>query len=149
VDWVKFVVAQQPLTYTIWTAAETGWLVDTILTLYEYYDTNDISELWFNDDDLTNPPFSRITWPFTATGTYFAKAAHRAGAGGWCVPDYYYKLAIITSTNSTFSSPPEGVASLSPGLAHSVHHLPMLWERTDIFLPVYRKEWDGLKRFRP
>jgi hypothetical protein len=48
------------------------------------------------------------------------------------------------------SSPrPEGMASLIPGLAHLAHRLQIMYERMDIFLPLYWKEWDGLRRSRP
>jgi len=45
---------------------------DTVLTLY---DTNGAAPLEENDDDLSNPPASKIDWLCSTTGTYFVKAA--------------------------------------------------------------------------
>ncbi|MFQ5814438.1 MAG: hypothetical protein ACE5I2_14770, partial [Anaerolineae bacterium] len=136
VDWVKFVA--QPLTYTIWTTPTIGVFgPDTTLTLY---DTDGTSQLAYNDDDPANFPFSRITRHFTATGTYFVKAAHFNPEAGGCEPEYRYTLAITKTSLSSLR--PEGVAHLAP-------RLQMMYERTDIFLPLYWKEWDGLRHFRP
>ena len=127
-DYVMFVVAQ-PLTYTIWTTSTVGFPVNTTLTLY---DTDGVSELAYNINDPANPPFSRITRYFTATGeTYFVKAAHLDPNVGGCGPLYDYTLAITTTSSS--SSRPEGVTHLTP-------RLQMMYERTGIFLPLYWKE---------
>jgi len=136
VDYVKFVA--QPLTYTIWTATKFGFDVDTTITLYGTDGTTQLPD-GYNDDDLANPPFSRITYTFPVTGTYFAKVAHFNPSLGGCGPEYWYTLAITTTSSS--SSRPEGAAHLAP-------HLPTTWERSGIFLPVYWKDWDGLRRFR-
>ncbi|MBC8248597.1 MAG: hypothetical protein H8E90_02870, partial [Anaerolineales bacterium] len=127
-DYVMFVVAQ-PITYTIWTTSTVGFPVNTTLTLY---DTDGVSQLAYNINDPANPPFSRITRYFTATGeTYFVKAAHLDPNVGGCGPLYDYTLAITTTSSS--SSRPEGVAYLTP-------RLQMMYERTGIFLPLYWKE---------
>jgi len=134
-DYVMFVVTQ-PLTYTIWTTSTAGSDVNTTLTLY---DTDGGSVLEYNINDPNNPPFSRITRYFTTTGeTYFVKAAHLDPNVGGCEL-YTYTLAITTTSLS--SSLPEGVAYLAP-------RLQTMYERMGIFLPLYWKEWDGLRRFR-
>jgi hypothetical protein len=148
VDYVRFGVST-PVTYTIWTTRTNGYSgeIDTTLTLYGPNDGT--AQLDYNDfdPDPANWPFSRITYPFATPGVYFVKVTDYYSRGE-CGPDYWYTLA-ISQTNSSFSSPPEGMASLSPDLADHVSRSPMLWEQTGIFLPVYWREWDGLKRFRP
>ena len=61
--------------------------------------------------------------------------------------------AAATSTNSMTSteaaSRPPGVTSFMAGLAHPTPRPQTMYERTGIFLPLYWKEWGGLKRFRP
>ena len=58
-----------------------------------------------------------------------------------------------TSTNSMTStgaaSRPSGVTSFMAGLAHLTPRPQTMYERTGIFLPLYWKEWGGLKRLRP
>lgn len=58
-----------------------------------------------------------------------------------------------TSTNSMTStevaSRPSGVTSFMAGLAYPTPRLQTMYERTGIFLPLYWKEWGGLKRLRP
>ena len=112
-------------------------MVDTTLTLY---DIDCTSVLTYHDDNSLTDLFSTITWPFTATGLYYAKVEHFFDEGE-CGPRYEYYLEMEIITNSLSSPRPEGVAHLPP-------RPPMLWERTGIFLPVYRKEWDSLERFR-
>jgi hypothetical protein len=110
VDYVKFTVAV-PLTYTIYTTTTFGFDVDTTLTLYG---TDGTSKLDDNDNYSTDHSFSMITWYFTATGVYFAKAAHFNPDAGGCGPEFRYTLAITTTS---LSSPmPEGVGSLTPGV---------------------------------
>jgi len=134
VDYVKFTVAV-PLTYTIYTTTTLGFDVDTTLTLY---DTDGTSQLAYNDNYSTGHSFSMITWYFTATGVYFAKAAYFNPDAGGCEPIYRYTLAI---TSTVLSSPmPEGVASLTPGVVQLAHRLQKMGERVDIYLPLYRKE---------
>jgi len=84
--------------------------------------------------------FSTITWHITATGTYLARVHHWDPLVGGCEPEFNYTLAITTASLS--SSMPDGVAHLAP-------RLQMMYKRTDVFLPLYWKEWVGLRRFRP
>jgi len=140
VDHVKF-VAEQSYTYTIKTL-KISTDNDTTLTLY---DTDGTSQLVYNDDDLVelgNAPFSRIDWLCSTTGTYFIKVANLALAGG-CGEEYRYQLEITRTLASSSSSLP------SMALAEPLPRLQMMCERTGIFLPIYWKEWDGLRRFRP
>jgi hypothetical protein len=81
-DWVMFVV--QPLTYTIRTTSTFGFPVDTVLTLY---DTDHTTVLDENNNDFANPPFSKITYGFPVTGTYFAKVKHFNPSESGCGPD--------------------------------------------------------------
>jgi len=135
-DYVKF-KGVQSITYTIWTTRTlAGFPVDTILTLY---DTNCMTLTQHDDNNWPTDLFSTITWHITATGTYFVRVEHWDPLAGGCGPEYWYTLAITTTSSS--SSRPEGAAHLAP-------HLPMTWERSGIFLPVYWKDWDGLRRFR-
>ena len=143
-DWDYVKLKAQPLTYTIWTTSTWGYTynVDTVLTLY---DSNCMTVTQHDDNSLSDL-CSTITWPITSTATYYIGVKHYWPDVGNCDPDYYYTLE-ISATSSLLSSTPEDVASLPSGLAHSAHLPPMLWDRTGIFLPVYRKGWDGLKRF--
>ena len=47
------------------------------------------------------------------------------------------------------SSVPESEAWFIPGVAYPTPRPQMIYERTGIFLPLYRKEWDSLRRFHP
>jgi len=126
-DYVMFVVTQ-PITYTIWTTRTVGFAVNTTLTLY---DTDGVSELAYNINDPANPPFSRITRYFTATGeTYFVKAAHLDPNFGGCGPLYDYTLEIQTLLSSPM---PERVAYLAP-------RPQTMYQQTGVFLPLYWKE---------
>jgi len=138
VDYMKFGVGA-PITYTIWTTK--SWEVrDTILTLY---DTDHNTVLKENDEseiDPANWPFSGFIYHFEEAGTYFLKVEEAFSQGG-CEPRYLYTIAISTTTS--LSSPmPERVAHLTP-------RLQTMYKRTGIFLPLYWKERDGLRRFRP
>ena len=136
VDYVQFVVAQ-PITYTIWTTRTFGFDVNTTLTLYDTYGIT----LEYNINDPNNPPFSRITRYFTASGeTYFVKAAHFNPDAGGCGPDYWYTLAITP----TLSSP-----SMPADATHFAPDLQARYNRKDVFMPLYWKEWDSLRRLRP
>jgi len=42
----------------------------------------------------------------------------------------------------------EGEAWFIPGVTHPTPRLQTMYERTGVFLPIYWKEWDGLRRFR-
>jgi hypothetical protein len=83
VDYAKFVAgAGQVLTLR---TDQLAAGVDTTLTLY---DTDGITQLAYNDDDLLNAPASRIEWAVPDTGTYFLKAAHQDGQAGGCGMTY-------------------------------------------------------------
>ena len=134
VDYVKFVA--QPLTYTIWTTRTYGFDIDTTLTLY---DTDGTTQLDYNDNDWANPPLSRITYHFATTGTYFIKVAHFNPDAGGCGPDLWYTL-VITPTSSSPSMPLDE--------AHLASNSKTMYRRESVFLPLYWKDWDRLRRFR-
>jgi hypothetical protein len=124
-DWVKFVA--QPLSYTIRTTTALGFDVDTTLTLY---DTDHTTQLGYNDDDPSNPPFSQITYTFPVTGTYFIRVKHFDPSFGGCGPEYRYTLSITTTS---LSSPMPVVAHLPP-------RQQMMVNQAGAFLPLYWKE---------
>jgi hypothetical protein len=118
----------QPLTYTIRTKSTFGFPVNTSLYLY---DTDHTTQLDYNDNDFANPPFSKITYGFPVTGTYFAKVQHFNPSASGCGPDFWYTLEI---TKTSLSS------SLAEGVAYLPLRLQTMYEPTDVFLPLYWKE---------
>ena len=143
VDYVMFHV-NAPVTYTIWTTRTLSFSIEVNTTLTLYGPDDDSIEVDYNVLDPYNWnhwPFSKIVHFFDtgADGLYFVKVADYEGRGD-CHTDYMYTLEITNTALS--SSLPEGVAYLTP-------RLQMMYERMDVFLPIYWKEWDSLGRFRP
>ena len=136
-DYVKFVGI--PTAYTIKTF-KINASNDTTLTLY---DTDGALELAYNDDDPSNPPFSRIDWTCTTTGTYYIRVARHNPLEGGCGDEYRYGLVITEKKTLSSSVRPAGVTSLIPALAladpsRSLHYsLQTTAGRARILLPSY------------
>ena len=80
---------------------------------------------------------------------YYAATITIVPVGAPCDSSMPRTVPVNLVISPSASSRPEGMASLMPGLAGLAHRPRMMYERTGIFLPIYWKEWDGLRRFRP
>jgi hypothetical protein len=112
-DYVRF-IAEADNIYTIRTLNLSAGN-DTTFTLY---DTDGTTQLKYNDDDLYNPPASKIVWLCPTTGVYFVRVAPFGTQIGGCDKTYDLKITSApvptpTPTVTNFDDPYEPNNSFS------------------------------------
>lgn len=130
IDKVTF-TAKQDTPYEVYTSNLALW-ADTAITMTVGTDV-------YTDDDGGTGLASRITFTPTIDAMAVVTIVNIYDVYGY---DVTYDITVVISDSLSSPMLPEGVAGLTPGLQ-------MMYQRKDVFLPLYWKEWDGLRRFRP